>query len=131
MPARVDPTDESPSSKRARHSRPGAAAAGQASLAQAQADGEADEFSDDEMALDAAVDWELKGFDFSGCPGADSTQLECDMCAEAFEVSWHAEKEELVVSGAVLLCNRVYHQRCADERLGLLQLPRRRLEAAA
>jgi hypothetical protein len=123
-----------PAPKRARQSRPGAAADIQATPAQAQADEDADEnFSDGETTLqstDAAADWELPGFDLSGCPSADSTQLKCDLCAEVFELSWHAGRQELVVHGAVVLLHRMYHQRCADERLVLLQLPLRRAEAA-
>lgn len=132
--ASVNP-EEGRASKQARRSRPGSAAATQAASAQAQADGEAEEnFSEDETSMqgtEAAVDWEVPGFDFSGCPSADSTQLECDLCAEALEVSWHTGRQELVVHGAVVLLHRMYHQRCADERLELLKLPRRRAGAVA
>mmetsp|Transcript_27697 Transcript_27697/g.84542 ORF Transcript_27697/g.84542 Transcript_27697/m.84542 type:complete len:145 (-) Transcript_27697:223-657(-) len=119
----VDLTQQRPPSKRP---RPRPAAAASSRVPNSNDDGE--DFSEDEETAireDAApVDWEVPGFDFSGCPCADCAQLECDLCAKELRVSWHHGRKELVVVGAVMLCHRIYHQECANDRLHMLQVPR-------
>lgn len=71
------------------------------------------------------ANWEAPGFDLSGSPSADASQQLCVLCSKPLEVSWHEGRQELVVADAVMLCHRLYHQRCADEWLQLLRHHRR------
>mmetsp|Transcript_74934 Transcript_74934/g.124930 ORF Transcript_74934/g.124930 Transcript_74934/m.124930 type:complete len:205 (+) Transcript_74934:11-625(+) len=82
-------------------------------------------FSDDEDEDDASAglhqeeeaDWEVDGFEFSGVVCADESQPSCNLCGKRFKVSWDHERNEIVVTGAVMLRHVIYHTQCANARM--------------
>ena len=56
------------------------------------------------------------GFDFSGTVSASAWHPVCVICNEPFQVSWSSEREELVVTDAVLLRHVIYHSACVATR---------------
>ena len=63
------------------------------------------------------------GFDFSGSASADAAQMVCALCKAPLDVSWDAAREELVVSGGVMVRHTIYHIDCALSRPLLPQQP--------
>ena len=61
----------------------------------------------------AAVRWDDDGnADFSHVRSFHAQQPACGMCGKPFEPSWHAQREELVVYGVVMLRGALYHSEC-------------------
>jgi len=124
MRREIDLTND-PVPKRARPAPAQGAAAGSPLVVDSVPDGHAS-FSDEETSAPgvAAVSCELPGYDFSLSPGADANQPDCGLCGVTFAISWHDQKVQLVVHDAVLLGHRLYHMRCACDRVQLLQIRR-------